>query len=483
MSEPTASELPAWLPLIHDEMRDLQKLQVAALERAQHLVTILPEGTRGNCETALGLMQAALAVLTRQGDPEDVPGALDPQRFQAFAELLQQRRRGAHLSREHLAMRAGLSPSTIKNIERLKQPPSRTTLCRLLAVPELALQVRDIAEDVTADPDWRPNAWFAPRYDAARLFGEMVEMLGGPGGTLEQTYLYLDPQSASDWLAICNSERFTSSWRSACPLDQVAAKIVRQVGKSGVDVVGLGVGDGKNETRLVQAIAELRPRPAALSLKLLDISHTLVSTASKHATETLAPHQVPVVALHANFHDLARYPVLQCTPQSAHLRRVYTLLGYTMANLDNEVRWFEDLTSCTAAGDLAVLDFQLGYGPPEDADALWRQDPGLKGGMPSGYQGWLSGPIRRHCPNAGTIEFETKLQTQCLVPGAYELQAVARVRLPDGAERRFTVFRNRRYDAERLAQCLERLGWECLASLKYGVGATKTAAVMLLRRR
>jgi len=480
MSHAAPSELP---PAVVDDVQDVQKLQVAALERAQALLATLPVGERSTYETALALMQSTLAVLTRHADRDDGHGVLDPARFQAFAALLQQRRKAARLSRDHLALRAGLSPSTIRNIERTWQSPSRTTLLRLLAVPELGLQVRDIAEDVSADPQWQPNAWFAPRYDAAKLFGEMVEMLSGPGGTLEQTYLYLDPQSAADWLSICNGERFTSSWRSACPLDQVAAKIVRQVGKSGLDVVGLGVGDGKNETRLAQAIAELRPQPPALGLKLLDISHTLVSTASKHATETLAPHHVPVVALHANFHDLARYPVLQCTPQSAHLRRVYTLLGYTMANLDNEVRWFEDLTSCTAAGDLAVLDFQLAYGRSEEPDTLWRLDPGLKNGMPAGYTGWLSGPIRRHCPGASAIEFETKLQNRCLVPGAYELQAVARVRMSDGGERRFTVFRNRRYDAERLAQCLDTLGWSPLASLKYGAGAAKTAAVMLLRRR
>lgn len=480
---PMSNAAPELPPAVVEKVEDVQKLQVAALERAQALLATLPVAERSTYETALALMQSTLAVLSRHTARDDMHGVLEPARFQAFAALLQQRRKAARLSREYLAVRAGLSPSTIKNIERTKQSPSRTTLLRLLAVAELGLQVRDIADDVTADPQWQPNAWFAPRYDAAKLFGEMVEMLGGPGGTLEQTYLYLDPQSAADWLAICNSERFTSSWRSACPLDQIAAKIVRQVGKIGLDVVGLGVGDGKNETRLTQAIAELRPQPPALNLKLLDISHTLVSSASKYATETLAPHHVPVFALHANFHDLARYPVLQCTPQSAHLRRVYTLLGYTMANLDNEVRWFEDLTSCTASGDLAVLDFQLGYGSPDDPEQLARRDPRLHSDMPAGYENWLGGPIRRHCPGAGAITFETRLQTQCLIPGAYEVQAVARVRLSDGGERRFTVFRSRRYNVERLAQCLEGLGWNCLASLKYGPGAEKTAAVMLLRRR
>jgi hypothetical protein len=42
--------------------------------------------------------------------------------------------------------------------------------------------------------------------------------------------------------------------------------------------------------------------------------------------------------------------------------------------------------------------------------------------------------------------------------------------------------RIRRYDGERLTECLRGLGWELVFSKGYGPAGVKAAAVMLLRR-
>lgn len=42
--------------------------------------------------------------------------------------------------------------------------------------------------------------------------------------------------------------------------------------------------------------------------------------------------------------------------------------------------------------------------------------------------------------------------------------------------------RIRRYDAERLTECLRGLAWEIVLSRSYGPAGSKAAAVMLLRR-
>lgn len=49
----------------------------------------------------------------------------------------------------------------------------------------------------------------------------------------------------------------------------------------------------------------------------------------------------------------------------------------------------------------------------------------------------------------------------------------------DGMQLQFLGWRVKRYDPERL----EGLAWECLTTMRYGVAAQKTAAVMLLRKR
>ncbi len=57
-----------------------------------------------------------------------------PDQFQRFSTLLRQRRESAHLSRNELGKRAGLSDRTIKNIEHALVSPSRDTVVRLLEV-------------------------------------------------------------------------------------------------------------------------------------------------------------------------------------------------------------------------------------------------------------------------------------------------------------------------------------------------------------
>jgi len=45
------------------------------------------------------------------------------------------------------------------------------------------------------------------------------------------------------------------------------------------------------------------------------------------------------------------------------------------------------------------------------------------------------------------------------------------------------MWRVKRYEPTGLSQCLDDLGGETLATLKYGPGGEKTAAMMLLRRQ
>ena len=310
----------------------------------------------------------------------------------------------------------------------------------------------------------------------------LVNVLGGPGGTLEQTYLFLEPQSANDFMALSTSAPVFIGFRNAAPLEQIAAVIAKRCSGVGIDVAGLGSGDGQNEVRMVQALARSRGAGADLRLFLLDISHTLLNVAYKHATSTLASSGVEVIGMHGNFHDLARYSILRASPASRR-RRVYTLLGGTMANLDNEVRFFQDLGQCAATDDLCVIDIQLAYAPAERPDEIRRKDPPLSSEYVGPHFKWLRGPLERHCQGVASVELHVDLMTHCPVPGSYELDNIAHVKMRDGIERRFMMWRVKRYDPERLAKCLDELGWETISTMKYGVGAEKTAAVKLLRRR
>src|SRR5579871_6291937 len=138
------------------------------------------------------LVQRALAQLS----PEQARAekkAISDASLHVFARILRERRALADMSRETLAKRARIAVNTIRHIEEAAHAPSRTTMVRLLSVPELRLQA---GEGLTKeDPTFRPHSWFAPKYDPVGMMVDLIQFVNGPGGHLEQSYQYIDSQS------------------------------------------------------------------------------------------------------------------------------------------------------------------------------------------------------------------------------------------------------------------------------------------------
>ena len=459
---------------------ELQQIEITHTHLAAAMEQLRILDTRA-ADEARGYLRSALAVLDGSAARDS---KLDPESFRAFSGLLRQRRRAASLTQEELADRAKLCLSTIKNIERLRQAPSRSTLVRLLSVPELGLQVDDVATHKTRSDPFEFNHWFSPGYDPVSMGQELVRMVNNRGGHLEQTFQYLDAQSAAAWIKLANSGRYAQAFRAACPLDRVAARAAQLFGEAAVDVIGLGAGDGRAEVRFTQHLLDHLPAGSPLQLKLLDISHALLGTAYRHAVDMLEPRGVPIQTLHADFHHLANFPQLHYRAPGVPQRpRVFLLLGNTLANVDNELRFFQQLHSASVEGDLAVIDCQLAAAPPDRPDEIRRLDATIREGKPSEeHAEWLAGPFLRHCRDAVDVQISVELRSQCAVPGSYEADAVAKVRGADGTIRRFSAWRVRRYDPELLATSLRELGWKKELLLRYGPDGKNAAAVLLLRR-
>jgi transcriptional regulator with XRE-family HTH domain len=401
-----------------------------------------------------------------------------------FGTLLRRRRELAGLTYSGLARKAGLTRGTVRNIEEGVTTASPTTVRRLASVPALRLQTSEVGGAGIERPDWQPDAWFAPQYNPLQIAREMYATLNGPGGQLDQTYLYLDPQSASDWHSLCNGERYTTAFRAQVPFDKVAERMLRESRGAGLDVDALGSGDGKTETMLMQRLADLMPSPPDLRLYLLDISHTLLSTAYRYASDALAERRVAVFPLHGNFHDIARMPVLYYHPAGVRRVRVFALLGNSVANLADETRFFRDLAECAVSGDLALVDLQTVRAPVERPDLIRENDPPIRDGQPTpSHVDWLSGPLQRHCRGIKAVKLRMELALHCPVPGSYSADCMADVEMHEGPPKRFLVWRIKRYDTAKLGDCLTSLGWEPIQTWQYGPGKEKMAAVMLLRRR
>jgi transcriptional regulator with XRE-family HTH domain len=273
-----------------------------------------------------------------------------PDQFQHFSALLRQRRESAHLSRSELAKRSGLSDRTIKNIENGHGSPSRDTLLRLLEVAELALTWKDVlgdppqlgtATDESSDSSF--NCYIPPGYEPLRMFQQHVRMLNGPGGHIEQTNAYLEHRSALSYVSMCNDLEYVTTYpRQVSPSMRSLAGLMEAGGEGPLKVIALGArATDILEVRLVQHLLSMLQEPD-IELLLFDISQPLLTTAYQHAIDTFGEQSaVHTLLVHGNFHDLAQYPQVSYTPAKGRRCRIYTMLGYTLANLDSEPRFFE----------------------------------------------------------------------------------------------------------------------------------------------
>jgi SAM-dependent methyltransferase len=229
------------------------------------------------------------------------------------------------------------------------------------------------------DLSFAPNCWIAPEFDPIKMIRELQMQLNGRGGHIDQTHLYLDPLSAACWCALAEQEGYSAA-RAEMPLDRAAAQVCRSTGDAGLDVIGLGCGDAKEEVRLARHLGEVR---ADLRLYLLDISQPLLSVAFKHAADSLSDvRSLQVFAIQGDFHHLPRYAPLLSPPGRPQRRHVACMFGNTFANLHNEILFVRNSLLALQPGDLFLLNVPLALAPADRPDEIMARDPRLSGKLP-----------------------------------------------------------------------------------------------------
>lgn len=380
-----------------------------------------------------------------------------------FGKLLKERRLKAGFKVGELAKRARICVNTVKNLESGSTNPARDSMALLLSVPELKLSVAEHVEAPESSQELQPNCYLTLRYDPAGLAQDLRAIVNGPGGTIEQTHLYLDSQSAADYLAVCQAYGGLRG-RLMATLDDVAERVAKEFPQ--LDIIAVGSGDGQAEVGLAQALAH---HGRVGTLYLLDISHVLLAKAYAHAAAALHPLGVEVKAVSGNFHELQRYSMLH--GGRGKPPRLYTLLGATIANLADELRFFRDLASCAASGDLAVLDYQLAHDPPEKDPTL------LAGTVPKIIYDWHAGPLVRNNPNVRDVKIDLQLGPG-RIPGSYVVICAGTATLADGTTRLYRIGGSSRYQSATLTAALAGAGWETVFAKAYD----QRTAVLLLRR-
>lgn len=413
--------------------------------------------------------------------------------WDALGALVRQARLRAGLSRSRVARLARLSESTLKNLEAGRHQVTSATLRALLAVEELALP-KDLLGTLLPDspPEGGLNAWIAPGFHPIDLYRQMTLALSGAGGHLEQTFAYFDTASAADWCAIAAQEDYAKA-QDAMPLDRLAEDIAIQVGAAGLDLIALGPGDGRLETRLMGALARHLATPRGRFF-LLDISQPLLGAAYQAAAAALAPFPaITPIAIQGDFHKLPQYTQILAPPLSTPPRRqLVAMLGGTFGNLDHEVRFLRDTLCGFGPGSLLLLDYPHVFGRSEEE--IERRDPWLQPDQALRWQGavasFLAGPLKRYCPAADLVELRAQRCAAGLsIAGSYAVEVIATVharpqpRRAPPPPRRFSVFRLKRYAPEQVIAALRELGWDHVSGLAYGhdVGYVRTMSLFARR--
>ena len=402
-----------------------------------------------------------------------------------FADLLRQHREDAGLTQLQLAQFAGLSLSLIRKLEQGSTHPTRSALLALCSVAELKLLPSEATIHATVKEishRHAPNWYIPPGFDSVAMMSELAQQMNSSGGTLEQTYAYLDHKSALDWIQLCNTPSYVAMCRESFPHRLLAERLREVVGQVGLDIIALGPGDGRSEVMLVQNILQ-KSDQANIRFYLFDASQPLLSRAFKHAADTFTDESgVFVCGIQGNFHQLPRYMQLHYTPARSHRRRVYVLVGNTIGNIEHEPQFFQNAFAGAAPGDILIFDADHAYTNTGDPADIWRVDPALQKPIPESHQRWLAGPIERYCKDVQSVTFDWRLDTDRPLPGSYGLQFIAKVGLPGMQHKTFCMFSIRRYDPSSMVRCLQKLDWSLTAQLPF-LGATRPRSLFMFQKR
>ena len=255
-----------------------------------------------------------------------------------------------------------------------------------------------------------------------------------------------------------------------------------------IAVVALGAGNAQQESALVGALARSKIPPdidgePSIEFYLVDSSMNLLSEAYELATEQLASFSIPVCAIEGDFNRLPTFSDMFSA--RGPRRKVFTLLGYTVGNLDNELAFLRDCLIGTNRGDLLLIDFVLRDDDGKDVQASLKHDPMAKilasGGTVKTNKllAFLAGPVTRHYGENSLEVGIRAVSDSGVIPNSYSVEFWASVETPEGVKQ-FITAGWRRYQLKPLCAAFERLGWKTVG--KWSFNPERPSALVLFQR-
>jgi len=381
------------------------------------------------------------------------------------------------LSARKVSAMAELSLETAHSIETTGRMPAIDTCERLARVVHVSpCWLAYGAEPVRRAYNYRR----APGFTALRRAADLDATLRGEGGRIDHSFLYSDPLGAARYVDLIRSAR-------VMPVREAASAILDHASLP-MSVVALGAGNAQQETGLVSALARSRIPPdidgePSIEFFLVDSSVSLLTEGYELATEQLASFSIPVCAIEGDFNRLPTFSDMFSA--RGPRRKLFTLLGYTVGNLDNELAFLRDCLICANRGDLLLIDFVLRDDDGKDVQASLKHDP-MAGILASGgtvktnkLVAFLAGPVARHYGEDTVGVGIRAVSDSGVIPNSYSVEFWASVDTPDGTKQ-FITAGWRRYQLKPLCAAFERLGWKTVG--KWSFNPERPSSLVLFQR-
>ncbi len=368
---------------------------------------------------------------------------------------LRSRRLEAGLSRAALALRSGVSASTIRNIETGRHLPTTQTLAAIAAV----LPCSDAGYSLIGDPkrgilDGEPVC-LVGMDDGIRAHLQLMHALSGEGGYLPPSLLLSDPACAAAFCEFRN--RTVDAHRQSIVSREVAQAIRRCVGRNPLDVWAIACADGRKEVALCEWL--LAAGLGCLRLLLVEQSLPLLTSAYRHASHRLGTERdIRWGGLQADLTQLPHHRLSQ------HLhRQLFCLIGPQLGLLDSELLILRQALVHAQKNDLLLLGFDVSTGDPWLPQALVRKEPLLQGADVAHplLRAFVERPFRLYLREMQGLRLGASLDvTSCAVPSSYAVELRATVTTPARKPRRYSLWRSKRYQPQALQNSLHEEGWE-----------------------
>jgi Histidine-specific methyltransferase, SAM-dependent/TIR domain len=176
------------------------------------------------------------------------------------------------------------------------------------------------------------------------------------GGVLPTVYAYLTSFGYHNWMSL-TEDPGNVYFRDAVDLYKshgktLAKTIVDAVGNE-LDIISLGPGNGKKDLLLLRGLARLGDA-SKLYYYPFDVNEGMIATSMRLVGGDQQLRKVQVKAMLAEFGALSQFKYVY---QYRRAPNVFLFLGNTLGNLDNEVRFLDQLMKkAMVAGDLLIIE-------------------------------------------------------------------------------------------------------------------------------